>query len=104
MLLGNNYFKIKRKRGWSFNIWSTIFRIRETEPYDHLIFFYEIGPLLENVLWSRTLYLKIGLYLEPRLEMFFCLGVAFLGPIEVIMYETKLVLSITQGTPPLWVQ
>jgi hypothetical protein len=31
--------------------------------------FYEIGPLLEGVLWSRTLYSKIQPCLVPLLEM-----------------------------------
>jgi hypothetical protein len=47
----------------------TIFRTRETEPYNHLMKFYKIEPLLEGCFMVLSPIFKIGPYLEPLLEM-----------------------------------
>jgi hypothetical protein len=47
----------------------TIFRTRETEPYNHLMKFYKIGPLLEGCFMILNPIFKIGPCLEPLLEM-----------------------------------
>jgi hypothetical protein len=47
----------------------TIFRTRETEPYNHLMKFYKIGPLLERCFMVLSPIFKIGPCLEPLLEM-----------------------------------
>jgi hypothetical protein len=47
----------------------TIFRTRETEPYNYLMKFYKIGPLLEGCFMVLSLIFKIGPCLEPLLEM-----------------------------------
>ena len=47
----------------------TIFRTRETEPYNHLMKFYKIGPLLEGCFMVLSPIFKIGPCLEPLLEM-----------------------------------
>jgi hypothetical protein len=47
----------------------TIFRIRETEPYNHLMKFYKIGPLLEVCFMVLSPIFKIGQCLEPLLKM-----------------------------------
>jgi hypothetical protein len=43
----------------------TIFRTRETEPYNHLMKFYKIGPLLEECFMILSPIFKIGPCLEP---------------------------------------
>ena len=47
----------------------TIFRTRETEPYNHLMKFYKIGSLLEECFMVLSPIFKIGPCLEPLLEM-----------------------------------
>jgi hypothetical protein len=47
----------------------TIFRTRETEPYNYLMKFYKIGPLLEGCFMVLSPIFKIGPCLEPLLEM-----------------------------------
>jgi hypothetical protein len=47
----------------------TIFRTRETGPYNHLMKFYKIGPLLEGCFMVLSPIFKIGPCLEPLLEM-----------------------------------
>jgi hypothetical protein len=47
----------------------TIFRTRETEPYNHLMKFYKIGPLLEGCFMVLSPIFKIGPCLESLLEM-----------------------------------
>jgi hypothetical protein len=47
----------------------TIFRTRETEPYNHLMKFYKIGPLLEGCFIVLSSIFKIGSCLESLLEM-----------------------------------
>jgi hypothetical protein len=47
----------------------TIFRTRETEPYNYLMKFYKIGPLLEGCFIVLSPIFKIGPCLEPLLEM-----------------------------------
>jgi hypothetical protein len=48
---------------------STIFRTRETEPYNHLMKLYKIRPLLEECFMVLSPIFKIGSCLEPLLEM-----------------------------------
>jgi hypothetical protein len=47
----------------------TIFRTRETEPYNHLMKFYKIGSLLEGCIMILSPIFKIEPCLEFLLEM-----------------------------------
>jgi hypothetical protein len=67
----------------------TIFRTRETEPYNHLMKFYKIGPLLEECFMVLSHICKIEPYLEPLLEQFFSQLTIGLPSLLPLVYETS---------------
>jgi hypothetical protein len=64
MLLGNKWLKIKSKRGYDSSIWGNVFRTQETEPYNRLMKFYILEPLLEGCFMILNPIFKIGSCLE----------------------------------------